>query len=208
MTLNITARPPARPAYKELIYDSFVVISDFIATQLQDEPIHLLGKATWNVLLEQAQVYKALLDECTAQLEKISWPGDQHQEISAHLRCNRCSSELLKPDNPEATDPLSLRFVCRACGTSSEYSELVEQAVGESFFAEHYLAMTDGDDPPVDDCNECGRATYVRALGYCVACGRALRHTQCARCHNALGAQEQEFHGLCGYCYQLAHKDD
>src|SRR5258707_3158531 len=136
---------------KELIYDSFVVISDFITTQLSAEPVHLLGEAIWDVMLQQAQVYKAQLDECSALLEKIEWPDEIHERISKYLCCDQCSSELIKPSNPSEKDPRSLMFTCKACGRVAEYSELVEHAVDECFAGEHYIAMTDGGDPPVED---------------------------------------------------------
>ena len=193
---------------KELIYESFVVISEFITTQLAAEPIDLLGESTWNVLLEQGQVYKAQLDDCSAQIEKVGWPTAIHERIAAHLRCDRCSSELLKPTNPEAEDPLSLQFICKACGRTAEYSEIVEVAVNESFAGEAYIAMTDGGDQPVDDCPECGKGAYIVELGQCVACEAVLKHTACGRCDAVLGADEQELDGYCGYCYNLIHKDD
>jgi hypothetical protein len=100
---------------RELLFESFVVVSDFITSQLAMEPVVLLGESTWNVILEQAQVYQAQLDECEAELEKIMWPTEIHESLARHLRCNRCSSELIKPKNPGEKEPLSLEFICKAC---------------------------------------------------------------------------------------------
>jgi hypothetical protein len=193
---------------KELIYGSFVVISDFIAKHLNAEPVHLLGEAAWNVMLEEAQVYKALLDECSAELNKISWPDEIHERLSGHLSCGQCSSELVKPNDPSEADPRLLVFTCKACGQQAEYADLVERAVDACFAGEHYIAMTDGGDPPVDDCFECGRSTYVHELDECVACGVTLPHRKCARCGSPIGIYEQDLGGLCSYCDHIVSKDD
>jgi hypothetical protein len=193
---------------KELLYDSFVVISRFIATQLDAEPVTLLGEATWDVLLQQAQVYKSLLDDCSLQLKRITWPTAVHDRLAPYLRCDHCSSELLTPTNPEEEAPLDLFFTCKACGRSASYSDVVSPAVAESFAAEAYIAMTDGGEPPVYDCFECGKATYVNELDQCVACGTGRNYRACGRCGAPLSVHEQDFGGLCGYCHHLITKDD
>jgi len=109
---------------KELIYDSFVVVSDMIATHLGVEPVQLLGAATWNVILQHAQVYKAHLDECTAELAKITWPDSVHEQIAGYLCCDQCSSELIKPNNPDEEDPPGLQFNCKACGIAQNSRNL------------------------------------------------------------------------------------
>jgi hypothetical protein len=193
---------------KELIYDSFVVVSDMIATHLGVEPVQLLGAATWNVILQHAQVYKAHLDECTAELAKITWPDSVHEQIAGYLCCDQCSSELIKPNNPDEGDPPGLQFNCKACGHCAEFSELAEQAVDKCFAGEYHLAIKDGGDPPVDPCFECGRETYVHEIQQCVACGVTLPDSTCARCGSPLGIHEQELGGFCGYCDHIISKDD
>lgn len=193
---------------RELIYDSFVVISDFIIKHLGAEPVHLLGDAVWDVMLQQAHVYKAQLDECSAQLGKIIWPDEVHERLSTHLVCDQCSSELIRPVNPEEEDPRMLEFACKACGSRTEYANLVEHAVDESFAGEHYIAVTDGGDPPVEDCFECGRGTYILELDRCVACGAGRAYEACLRCGSPLSVAEQALEGLCGYCEHVTSKDD
>jgi hypothetical protein len=193
---------------RELLFESFVVISDFIASQLGTEPVVLLGESTWSVILEQAQVYQAQLDECTAELEKIVWPSEIHESLAKHLRCNHCSSELIKPTNPEEQEPLSLEFICKACGSNAEYSEVVESAVTELYAGEAYVAIKEGGDPPTEDCFECGRDTFIVEMDMCVACDATRKYKKCGRCHTPLGVQDQMFEGLCGYCRHLLDKDD
>jgi hypothetical protein len=193
---------------RELLFESFVVVSDFITSQLATEPVALLGEPTWSVILEQAQVYQAQLDECTAELEKIVWPSEIHESLATHLRCNHCSSELIKPKNPAEQDPVSLEFICKACGGTAEYADLVESAVAEVYAGEAYIAVTDGGDPPTEDCFECGKDTYIVELDMCVACDATRMYKKCGRCHTPLGIQEQALEGLCGYCRHLLDKED
>jgi hypothetical protein len=180
---------------RSLIYNAFVVISDFITSNLDKEPLDLLGKETWTALLEQAEVFKAQLDDCIAQLEKIRWPTAVHERIASELRCGNCASELIRPSNPVEKDPLRLQFVCRACGSEMEYSEIVEAAVSESFAGEAYVAIKDGGDPPVEDCFECGKDTFVLEIGECMACGTTPKYDRCAVCHASLGVQNRLWAG-------------
>jgi hypothetical protein len=193
---------------KSLIYNTFTVIGKFIRTELDQEPVDLLGKETWGALLEQAEVFEAELAECTKRLEEISWPTEVHEHVAKELRCRNCSSELMYPTNPGVEDPLMLAFACRACGKEMEYSEIVEAAISEAFAGEQYIAAKDGGDPPIEDCFECGNATYVVELAECLACGATPKHERCAVCHTLLGVQEQPLGGLCSYHHHLLQKDD
>jgi hypothetical protein len=201
-----SSRSPA--ILKQLIYDSFLVISDFITKQLNEQPAQLLGAATWGVLLEQSQVYEVQLRESKIALEKIKWPTEIHERVAADLRCPECSSEILIPKNPDASDPQMLEFVCRGCGHNAEYCEIVENAVGECFAGESYIAVKDGGEPPVEECWECGRETFVFELGECIACGVTPKHATCPACHTGLSIQEQGLGGICSRCHYLLMKDD
>lgn len=193
---------------KSLLYESFVVVNAFITDHLNAKPLELLGEKTWDVLLQQAQVYKAHLDGCTAELKKINWPDAIYENIAKYLCCDKCSSELIKPSNPHEEDPLSLMFECTACGAKAEYSEIVEPAVTSCFAGREYMAIKDGAPPPTENCFECGKNTFIIELGQCVACGATPKHDTCEVCGNTLSVFEQSFGGYCGHCYNSARKDD
>jgi len=193
---------------RELLAKSFIIIRDFIATELNDDPIGLLGDATWSTLLEENEVYAREQAKCREAMDQVDWKYPSAKQVSAHIRCRHCGSELIRPINPDAVNLEELRFRCIACSLESEWHDVIEEAVSDCFFADSYIAMTDGGDQPVADCHVCGKATFLIAEGRCLACCEALEYTECAICHEMLGPDDQENHGLCGYHAWQAQKDD
>jgi hypothetical protein len=193
---------------RELLTDAFIVIRDFISTELQVEAIDLLGEKTWQTLLDVATVYNKELDECRQAKSRVNWGRASVEQLSEHLRCSSCESELLKPVDPTEETLAYVEFRCVACGATAQFEDLVEDAVAACFSWEVYVATTDGGDQPVSDCHECGKATFIVEEGICLGCEAELSHDECAVCGEALSTDEQDFGGLCGYHYHLATKDD
>lgn len=193
---------------RELIAKAFLVIRDFIANELEDDPAVLLGDTTWTTLLTESEVYDRELSDCRDEREKIDWESDAIAEVSAHVRCPRCGSELMRPVASDLRYTTSRLFRCAACRSDATFDDVIEEAVSERFATEAYIAVTDGGDAPVADCHGCGKATFVLAAGECVACGQTLEHTECAICRETLGPDDQESNGLCGYHAWQAMKDD
>lgn len=193
---------------KELLSDSFVIIRDFVSSQLGYEPIKLLGDSTWGVLLEVAEVYEKEFEQCQEAIESIDWESDGMSEMAAYLRCPQCRSALIKPVNPDAQQNSELEFSCSECGHVSFLDEMAEDAISECFDYEMYAAMKDGDDAPIGTCPECGKDTFILKDDLCAACGAERSYHECAVCGESLGLDEQDFNGLCGYHHWQATKDD
>lgn len=192
---------------QELLADVFVVIRAFIVTQMQEEPVDLLGAATWATLLEVHDVYAQEAAAVAKALAAVAWGDEGVAHVVSHLRCATCQSELLKPIDPEA-DPSALELQCSSCGEVHEFADLAEAAAEEAYFADQYLPMTDGGEPALDTCPECGRNTFLVSSATCIACGTGLDYTACGLCGEALGVDEQDLNGLCSYHYHMAGKDD
>lgn len=193
---------------RELLADAFVVMRDFITTELGLEPVTLLGDKTWVALLSVSEIYLKQEKECAAERAKIKWGSAAAQEVAEHLRCAECESHLLKPTNPDETDRPEIEFLCSACGVTARFESLAEAAAEECYGADMYLAAKDGGEPPLTDCHECGRSTFVLNEGYCLACNATLHYETCAICHTGLGPEDQEFGGLCSYHSYVASKGD
>jgi len=193
---------------KELIADTFLVVRDFITTQLNCEPVDLLGTETWGTLLSVAEVYSQEAADCAAAMAEVVWGEEGVRLVASHLRCRDCLSALLKPTNPTESRLPSLELQCTSCGEFLQFEELAEAAARECYFSDMYLVMTDGGDPPLVTCYECGRETFLVAEQVCIACSATLYYTECVLCGEGLGADEQELNGLCSYHYHQARKDD
>ena len=192
---------------RELLAKSFVVVRDFIAAELHEEPAELLGEETWKTLLEESEVYDREVAACRAAMEAVDWRSQATAGVSGRMRCAHCSSALLKPVEVDVGHVEELIFRCVACGMESAFDDVIEDAVSVFFFADSYLAMTDGGDQPVSDCHVCGRATFVLEEGRCLACRETLRYTSCAICGEGLGPDDQSNRGLCSHDAWRAQRD-
>lgn len=193
---------------KELIAGIFLVVRDFITTQLKSEPVDLLGAETWGTLLDVAEVYNQEAAACQAAMAEVAWGEEGVGRVVSHLRCAACQSALLKPTNPTETSVASIELQCTSCGEILLFEDLAEAAAHDCYFSEMYLAMTDGGDPPLATCYECGRETFLTAEQVCIACSATLHYTECVLCGEGLSVDEQALDGLCSYHHHMAGKDD
>ncbi|MRT20082.1 hypothetical protein FYM52_06950 [Comamonas sp. CAH-2] len=200
-----TTAAPA--AVQGALADTFAVLRSFVTVELEAEPLDLLGVATWHFLLEQSTVFEAQLAACRADLDKIDWPDAVYADIASELRCVHCHSELVKPVETDVEYLQSLEFLCTSCGEVSEFDDVVGEAISEAFAGEAYIAMTDGGDPPIVDCHDCGQHAFHVETGACLLCRGTLQHTECAFCGESLGPDDQDNGGLCGYHKWQVEKD-
>ena len=193
---------------KELLADSFLVMRSFIASELKREPVELLGEKTWKTLLDVATVYSIELEECLQAMAQVAWDTPGMEQVSEYLRCQHCESPLLKPTNLEEKFVAAIEFQCAACGKTCAFEDIAEAAAEECFSGDMYVAMTDGGDPPLVDCFECGRSTFLLEDELCIVCGASPHHQKCTVCSAQLSIEEQQFNGLCSYHHAQATKDD
>jgi RNase P subunit RPR2 len=192
----------------KLVADTFAVVSDFIVKHLGEEPIVLLGDTAWTVLLEQANVYDQTKKTCTDVMDQIQWEYTVLEHLSHRFCCPQCSSDLLRPVDPQVGEAYDLELACLACGHVAKYDDVIEDACGEEYESENYSAMKDGGDTATTTCHECGKETFIFSESMCVACFAGLSHTECAICGDPLGPSDQDSSGLCGYHQHQEEKDD
>lgn len=164
-----TTETPGR--LRELIADSFFVVRDFLVTYLDAEPGEILGVDTWNILLKVADVYNAELAKCRERMALVQWKNRTLADASDLLRCNACGSELIEPTDPEADNPVLSTYRCSACGSEFQLDEhMIEGLLEEYFGAELYLCASQGGQPPITYCIDCGTQTFVYDEEQCVVC--------------------------------------
>ena len=193
-------------AVRQAIAKAFPVAAELFRLAGED-PRAVLG-ATWETMLEVRTVYELELKDCRATFENVQWNSSFLEGVPAV--CPDCQSDLVAQDDPANKDQESVESHCRSCGAKISAEKLVEGAVAAKMEWETYVAMTDGGDSPLQDCPECGLATYVLSeeqVG-CVWCDCVLG--QCARCMTGLMPDnvDPDNHNLCGYCGHLFAKDD
>ncbi|RLW63957.1 MAG: hypothetical protein B6D73_14310 [gamma proteobacterium symbiont of Stewartia floridana] len=202
-----TSQPGSRVS--ELISQSFLIIQDFLKNQLGSEPIDTLGESTWEALLDATEVYEKELKECHEALDDVDWKTEALAKAVYEIRCPECHSELIKPNDISEYGTDECVCLCSSCGNKYTLTpEILEEAITEAFYGETYIAMTDGGEPPISSCHECGMESYVYEEDSCAICLGARPYSSCGRCGASLSTDEQDLNGLCGYCHHITFKDD
>jgi hypothetical protein len=64
----------------------------------------------------------------------------------------------------------------------------------------------DGGEPEIEECNECGRDTFVISEQHCLWCPAELDYPECTVCEEPLRQEDQCNGGLCGYHLHVHEK--
>lgn len=201
--------PLTRQAIVEAIARGFPAAGQLFRL-IDEDPAAALG-AEWSEMLETRELFEAELVACAATLEDLEWLSPT---VAAEApRCSDCGSSLVRQLDAANTDQESAEPACRACGAKPDIDELVEAMVAEALGFEAYSRVKDtGEDGPVHDCGECGRATYIDFEDRCAACGHSVGpHEGCAVCGAAIPLAELLADPgtlLCGYHRHVMSKDD
>jgi hypothetical protein len=187
-----------------LISDSFLLVRDFIAKELRDDPLALLGEETLQAMLEVAEVYKKEKEECEQLVNAANWPAAAIRAGIPDLTCPACSGDLLKPVEDSYGD---ITLQCISCGEELSPASYVPKSLASALSGAAYIAMTDGGDPPVVSCPECGEDAFLTEAWRCAICG-AEPDGKCALCGNSIPVEELDSSPLCGYCNYISNKDD
>jgi ribosomal protein L37E len=193
-------------ALQGLIADSFLLIRNFIKSELGAEPHDLLGEETWQTMLQVSEVYEEEKKHCEELLNEIDWESDTLSEGIVDLSCKLCGSELLKPKEKNSSYQDAV-LVCSSCGTAEGFDSFIPRAIEAALEADAYISMKDGGESPYVSCPECGLDTYVVQENRCASCGESAE-TTCIRCGSGIPPEELMSSPMCGWCAHMSSKDD
>ena len=189
----------APDAVREVVAKSFLLIRDFVVTELEENPQELFGDDCWGSLMETSEVYAAEEAACQASISKINWQYATVEDSLAHLRCPHCPSALIEAVNQDDIYP-NIELKCKSCGNEFCFNDVVEQCVEDLLSGDAYRQVKDGGEPPYGRCPSCGKETFVLEEECCVACESELDYTSCSACEEPLTLDEQGLDGMCSYC--------
>lgn len=198
-----TAESP--DAVREIVAKSFLLIRDFLSDHLDEDPQGILGNDCWAILLEVSDVYSAEETACEVTTDKIDWKYNSVEVSIKNLRCNQCFSSLIQAPYSDDIYP-AINLHCKSCGHDFCFDSVLEQCIDDSLAGEAIKNAMDGGDSPYDSCHECGKNAFIHGEGCCVACGYEMEYTNCGRCGEALGLEDQYNEGMCGYCQHIWEK--
>jgi ribosomal protein L37E len=193
-------------ALQGLIADSFLLIRNFIQSELGAEPHNLLGDQTWQTMLHVSEVYEEEKKQCAESLDKVDWESDVLASGVLDLSCRVCGSELLKP-REQASSYQDTVLICSSCGDEENFESFIPRAVQEALQAEAYISIKDGGESPYVSCPECGSDTYIVEENRCALCGERAE-TTCVRCGCEIPPEELSTSPMCSWCAHVSSKDD
>ncbi|MGF0537303.1 hypothetical protein ACQQ2Q_04850 [Agrobacterium sp. ES01] len=186
---------------REALANALPLINTIMRDQLGYTPEHEFRTDVWKKLLDNADIFAEIEKECAATFEKLRWPQSEVPFPIEHLSCTNCGSSLIRQQDPDNTVPNEIEFACRACGRDDlDFGEVMEPALNSEAAGLAYIAMTDGGEPPIATCFECGLDTYLIDVGECVFCD-ASAPGECAVCGEAINVNDynEDYPSLCGY---------
>jgi hypothetical protein len=192
-----------RGAMEGAVSNTFLIIRDFIAIHLGEDPRAVLGEMVWTKLLEASEVFERERTVSQQALSAIDWQSDGLREAVLELTCSACGSSLLVPLNAAKETDIQ----CRSCGALEPFDVYAERALTEHFASANHYAVKEGCDPVLIGCPHCGEEGYLMEENRCAICGESCEQ-RCACCGHAIPASELSDGNVCGYCDHMMSKDD
>jgi hypothetical protein len=194
-----------RNSIRGAISDTFLIVRNFLWSELDEDPMEALGSATWDALLKVSEVFEQERADCLSQVDAVQWGSPTLAEGVASLTCSQCGSPLLSPS--VSTGPYQdIVLNCRSCGELETQEAFAERAVSSHLSEDNDLAYRDGVSGLYVTCPYCIKETYVVAEQQCVSCKQQCSHT-CERCDSAIPSEELSDEPYCSWCQQMMSKD-
>lgn len=190
-------------AIRGMISDTFVIIRDFMTTELAKDPKDELGDKAWGALLSVSEVFEKERAHCKERLNSIDWESATLGEAVSEMTCAACGSALVAP----VGDKRDAGIQCRSCGEAEQFESSAKRAVTEYLEWRNHNAIKDGGEEVLITCPFCFQEGYVVDEKRCAICGESCEHT-CAMCANPIPVSELSDGSLCGYCQHMVDKDD
>jgi hypothetical protein len=195
----------ARGELSESVAGSAKIVRQLMGDILGEDPLALLGRSCWKVLLETEAVFDDELKACRTTLDAIDWYSPSVAASLNDLSCPACGSVLLAQRDPMNTDQGRADFQCRSCGKIHCSEEIIQNSIGQVLYADFYIAMTDGGADPVVECDNCNTETFVLAEERCAGCGYSVPIRLCGECEMPIGEDDYLRHdGRCVSCFLAA----
>jgi hypothetical protein len=197
----------SKKAVTDIVAKSFLVIRDFMVTQLALDPRATLGDEAWHTMVSVNDVYQRERDECTSAIESLDWKSDTLSGALADFKCDGCGSDLIAVSQT-GKDRDSREFTCRACGSTWTFEAIVEKAIDQYCGWRNHSAFRDGGSAVTVQCPRCFKETYIVDERQCASCLEELEH-MCKLCGTEIPTEELLADtGNCSYCDHIMSKDN
>ena len=197
----------SQKALEGIIAASFVLVRNFVANQLEENPQELLTEGTWKAMLEITAVHDVEKAECSKRLEALEWQSEALRRGVVTLECANCGSDLLGLDRLSHEFSYETNLQCRSCGEIENAESFVPRAIEQALSGNMYLSGTDGGETPYVTCPECSQEAYVTDEQRCALCEHEAEQ-DCASCGTRIPSEEFVLSPYCAWCAHMLAKDD
>ena len=200
-----TTRPTA--VLLETVANCFYLIQQFVPRYLEVSPISLLGPEVWGFLTEHEAFYERERKICMETLAGVSWPTDILAGATEHLSCPHCRAKLVKATG-DFNSLSTVSFHCTRCDARSSFMDVVDSMITGRYFADLYIAATQGGEDPLEICDRCLRNSYVVEEEQCGICGDGPKAPECRQCGTTLDEDDgDDDNRICGHCRYVLEMD-
>lgn len=191
---------------KLLVSDAFVLIDDFIRSNLGLDTRECLGQSTWEILLNEHKLWEKEINRCHDFIDRIncfSW-------IKSYLKntsCPKCRSKLIVYQcNGE--DLFDCKGKCSKCDTViNDIIDILNHDVTSDVY--NFEDIKSGVDNNLTYCTECHNLSFFKSHMACVSCQaeKTERDLECKLCGVLEADIDNIEDGICSYCRDRASKD-
>lgn len=180
---------------KGMISNLFLIIRDFISDYLDEDPKELLGKETWEKLIQINEVYQSEKRNCTKEIDTY-FDNTLVSDAINKYNCDNCFSELISVN-------LENELICKSCEKNFEEDELIEKALIEEY---GNCDFAGGEEEKLILCPYCNKKTYLISENSCQICNETLS-TECHICGTNISVSELNENSLCSSCSYMIDKN-
>ncbi|MGY2277557.1 hypothetical protein ACW9H0_07980 [Pseudomonas monsensis] len=194
----------------ETVANCFHLIQQFVPRYLEISPASLLGADIWSFLTEHEAFYGRERKACLESLSQVRWPTDILAGALEHISCPHCKAKLMKASGNLKSLPQT-SFHCTRCGAVSQFGDVVDAVLVERYYADLYIAATQGGESPLALCDHCEHESYVVEEQRCAICGEGPKAPVCRQCgatiDDEVGIEGIHSDLLCGHCRYVLEMD-
>lgn len=191
-------------AVKETIANVFPIVVYLLET-CDEEPAEVLDEA-YQPMLRTKEIFDIEFARCRKSFESIKFPFDELRDYT--FQCCSCHSELVAQEDAQNTGHQDFVCICRACGATTDAETATEAALSDRYRGAEYVAYTDGGEPIIESCPECGVKAYMNERNACLWCEVTLG--DCDYCGDGITPSSASFDSssTCCACANRLSKDD
>jgi hypothetical protein len=183
------------------------LITSLVEGHLKESPAKSFTADCWAFLTANEKIYEERLARCRATFQHLAWVSSVQADAVNEIRCS-CGSELVRQTHPENTELGALELECADCLLPIKIEDVFEAAISDATYADQYIAMTDGGEPPLAMCEECLCDSWYVDEDVCLmpTCLPPRTDKKCRSCGNRVEPSRMNTdYGVCIDCAYEIH---